>query len=454
MIKLLIDFIQFLNSTVPLLTSLAIFTLLAAVLSKSIKKHETVYYIILAIPFVLIAVPFIGRLLGFEMFSFSRVPFLGTIIRDYIHFGTFAFPLLIIVMYVGALNPKIVWVKKLLNIRKELSIISGFPVFAHSLIRVANNFPNSLRFFTNNAEYMANTRVTSELGAGISNFSFVLGIVLLVLFIPLWVTSFDSVHKRMGSVKWKKLQKWSYLFYALLFVHAMGIQVGGMLNPRGGGRQAQAVVEVRADVATTSDVNYGNANGDTNAGAHHGGANNGTYSGETSEATDRRANGVTSGRPGGQDGAQVAEGHSRRGNRESGSQASERRSGRGNRGSDGRQATEGYGGNRGGRNTGEIAGSQSHGGDDAVQTAGGRGHREDVGPAEPGETGRGENRVTSSGRGGRAQSIGFSDIQVSPQAKRYIHIVSLILIFGSYLYLRLRKARKDAAKKIKIKRRA
>lgn len=55
--------------------------------------------------------------------------------------------------------------------------------------------------------------------------------------------------------------------------------------------------------------------------------------------------------------------------------------------------------------------------------------------------------VASSGRGGHARSIGFADINVSREAKRYIHIVSLILIFGSYLYLRLRKAKKDAAKR-------
>lgn len=125
MIKFFIDLIQFLHSTAPLLTSLAIFTILAILLSKSIKKHEKVYYTVLAIPFILVAIPFIGRLFGLEMFNFGRVPFLGGIIRDYIHFGTFAFPILIIVMYMGALNPKIPWVKKLLKIRKELSIISG-----------------------------------------------------------------------------------------------------------------------------------------------------------------------------------------------------------------------------------------------------------------------------------------------------------------------------------------
>lgn len=373
MIKILIDFVQFLYSTFPLITCVVLFALLGILFSKSIKKHASIYYIVFAIPFVLVAIPFIGRLFGVEIFNFSRIPFLGGILRDYIHMGTFGFPLLIIIMYVGALNPKIKWVKKLLAIRKELSIISGFPILTHSLIRVSNNFPNSLRFFTNNEEYMATAKVTSELGAGISNFSFVLGIVLLVIFIPLWITSFDSVHKRMGNVKWKKLQKWSYVLYALLFIHAMGIQVGGMLNPRGGSRQTQ-VAEVRANV----------------------------------EPNNERANIIPA-----------------------------ERTERAEQNDDG-QAVK----SRGTRDDHGESDSQAH-----ESRGGGRGNHENGGTVESRENERTESQVTSSRRSGRTQSAGFSDIKVSSEAKRYIHIVSLILIFGSYLYLRLRKARLDTAKR-------
>ncbi|MDR0724539.1 MAG: hypothetical protein LBF59_00830, partial [Prevotellaceae bacterium] len=42
-------------------------------------------------------------------------------------------------------------------------------------------------------------------------------------------------------------------------------------------------------------------------------------------------------------------------------------------------------------------------------------------------------------RGGRPQSLGFADIKVDALTKRYIHIASLLLIFGSYLFLRVRK---------------
>jgi DMSO/TMAO reductase YedYZ heme-binding membrane subunit len=309
MVKIIFDLLQFLYSALPLITCVVVLTLLSILLSKSIKKHATVYYIVLGLPFVLVAIPFIGRIFGVGTFGFNRIPVLGGILRDYIHAGTFGFPLLIIIMYMGALNIRIKWVKKLMSVRKELSIISGFPIFTHSLIRVSNNFPGALKYFTHHDEYMETARVVNETGLWISNFSFVLGIVLLIIFIPLWITSFDSVHRRMGSIRWKKLQKWSYVLYALLFIHAMGIQVGGLINPRGRGH-AQI---------------------------------------ENTQAPDNRI---------------AAE------NKEA--QANLERRGR------------------------------EH-----------------------------------------AQSIGVADIKVSPQVKQHIHIISLILIFGSYLYLRLRKVRTD-----------
>lgn len=234
MVKLLIDLLAYLRECAPLLTSLAVLTLLFVLLAKSIKKHPGLYYTLFAIPFVLVALPSLGKLFGVEIAGFVRVPFLGEIIRDYIHMGTFGHPLLIIIMYIGALEVRKTPVKKLMSIRKEMSIISGFAVFAHSLIRVMGSVPGAFRFFTDNEEYMANTKVVSALGAGFSSFSFLLGVIMLIIFIPLWVTSFDAVRKRMGNVKWKKLQKWSYVLYATLFIHAMGIQIGGILNPRGG----------------------------------------------------------------------------------------------------------------------------------------------------------------------------------------------------------------------------
>ena len=244
MVKLLVELLEVLRSSAPLFFSLGVFVLFFTLLSKSIKKHAATYYIVFSIPFILYLITFIGRLTEIEMPNLIIIPILGEILRDYIHVGSLGHPILVIIMYIGALDPKIPVVKKLLSIRKEISIISGFPILTHSIVRVMGNFPSSLKYFTNNAEYMENARYTSELGLGISNFSFVLGIVLLILFIPLWVTSFDSVRKRMGVVKWKKLQKWSYVLYAILFIHAVGIQIGGILNPRGGHQTANQYIHL------------------------------------------------------------------------------------------------------------------------------------------------------------------------------------------------------------------
>jgi len=361
MVKLLIDLLDFLRSCAPLLTSLIILTILCVLLSKSIRKHSTIYYVIFAIPFFLVAIPFIARLTGVEMTGFTRIPFLGEIIRDYIHMGTFGHPLLIIIMYMGALSPKIPAVNKLLSIRKELSIISGSAVFTHSLIRVANNFPNSLKFFTNNAEYMANTKVVSELGAGISSFSFVLGIIMLALFIPLWVTSFGGIRKRMGYAKWKKLQKWSYVLYVTLFIHAMGIQIGGLMNPRGGHAPKSAV-------ETTVAQGQGKQSEATGIGG-----NNGDKIKPTEE------------RPSGQ-----------------------------------------------GETTRQPEGRRQGGHEEAAK--------------QP-ESNKPNDQVAKQATSGRTPTKGFSDIKVSSRTKGYIHIISLLLIYGSYLFLRLRKAKKDAERK-------
>ena len=251
MVKIIIDFLQFLFTNAPLLTSLAIFTLLSIWLAKSIKKNSKTYYLVLAIPFLLVAIPTILRWCGIPLpVNFTGIPVLGVILRDYIHMGVLGHPLLIIIMYMGALDPKIPFVKRLMSIRKELSIIVGFPVLTHSLVRVANNFVSPLQFFTDREAYLVGNPVASELGAGISSFSLVLGIVMLVIFLPLWITSFDSVRKRMGAVQWKKLQKWSYVLYATLFIHAAGIAVGGMMNPRGGGDPPRPAVEVTSRATT------------------------------------------------------------------------------------------------------------------------------------------------------------------------------------------------------------
>ena len=349
MIKVFMDLLVFLRTAAPLLTSVIIFTLLFILLAKSIKKNPKVYYIVFSIPFFMHAIPTILSWFGVVFsFSFIRVPVIGEIIRDYIHMGSLGHPLIIIIMYMGALDMKNPYVKRLMSIRKELSIISGFPILTHSLVRVVNNWPNSLKYFTNHAEYMDSPRVTSALGAGISSFSLFIGIIMLVLFLVLWITSFDSVHKRMGGAKWKRVQRWSYGLYAMMFIHAMGIQVGGMIS-----RNAAANQRPRTELVAEAPQNH---------------------------QAERQVVNPTD------------------------------------------TTSESRGGGRRPSESGEA--------------------RQGVSPSTPASAGT---SVSAPARAGRAPSKGIPDIVVSASTRSTISIGSLLLIYGSYLFLRIRKARRKQA---------
>lgn len=346
MIKFLLDVLQLVNNVVPLFFSIAVFTALALVLAKSIKKHATVYYWVLSIPFVLTLVPFFLNMAGVDVPRLNGIPVLGYFMRDYVHMATLGFPLLIIIMYMGALDIRHRWVARLMSIRKELSIIVGFPVLTHATLRAFNTFPTGWKFFFAHDDYMAEEQVKSVLGAGISSFVFVLGIVMLALFLVLWITSFTAVRRKMGAARWKRVQRWAYVLYAMLFIHSMGLQIGGMLNPkqRGGAPKAELVAK----------------------------------------------EGVENSRRHGQSPIQKPE---QRPEKES-----NRPEARGNHWEQGQRSGKGK-------------------------------------PSEAPQSGKPETR-----EGGKEKGSSLADIEIDRDAKRCIHMASVVLIFGSYLYLRIRKA--------------
>jgi uncharacterized protein with FMN-binding domain/cell division protein FtsL len=57
-------------------------------------------------------------------------------------------------------------------------------------------------------------------------------VIMIVIMLPLFVTSFKSVRKRMNGKTWKKLQRFAYGFYALLYVHIMLLTVPYAIDGR------------------------------------------------------------------------------------------------------------------------------------------------------------------------------------------------------------------------------
>lgn len=244
MISTFLDLIEFLNSNFTLLFALAVYTPLAVILAKSIKKYDTTYYWVFGVISFFFIVPVACRLLGVELpFNLRAIPIIGMAGAELSSAANFIHPILIIIMYMGALSPKIPSVGRLMSIRKELSIIVGFPVLAHCMKRVFGTFLDGWAFFFNHEEYISDPRVVSVLGTGIQSFAFVLGIVMTVLFLVLWITSFDSIHRKLGTLRWKKIQRWSYLLYAMLFLHSLCIEVGGLVSYNARMEQ-QAKIEV------------------------------------------------------------------------------------------------------------------------------------------------------------------------------------------------------------------
>ncbi|MDR1814579.1 MAG: hypothetical protein LBR18_07000 [Tannerella sp.] len=229
MVKLLFQLLTWLVENLPLITSLATLTLIFMLLAKSIKKHPYVYYTIFALPALLF---FARSFFGSEgIFAFSRGGVIGQIMREYVHFSGFSFPLLIIIMFIGALPLSNPYVKRLMMIRKELSIISGFPVLVHIWVRWGMGI-GTFEYFFGSGE----AAVRGGAGAIYANSAYLLGAVMSVLFLILWITSFDFVHRWLGGVRWKKIQWWSYVLYAMIFTHSILLSVSRLVGGgRGGG---------------------------------------------------------------------------------------------------------------------------------------------------------------------------------------------------------------------------
>ncbi len=121
--------------------------------------------------------------------------------------GYVAFSLFALVMFIGTLSRSAKNGRKLIAIRSELSIMASILICGHFIPYLANYFLMLLFF--------------SSLKLGVM-FSLILSFALMLLLIPLAVTSIKAVRNAMKPETWKRLQKFSYLFFALVYFHLLG----------------------------------------------------------------------------------------------------------------------------------------------------------------------------------------------------------------------------------------
>ncbi len=131
-----------------------------------------------------------------------------------------------VVMLIGCFRRDSFVGRSLLPVRGELSIVAWILSLEHVVVYLKAYLPRVLG---------ASTVPSSVLGG------FAIAVVLLILLLILGATSFRLVRRVMPSKAWKAVQRLSYLFFALVFVHVLLMLAPSAMN---GGAAAQVSVLV------------------------------------------------------------------------------------------------------------------------------------------------------------------------------------------------------------------
>ena len=191
--------------TITLLCSLAFFHFFG----KAVKKKPAVLYgICILLSLVSIFYPREGGL-----------PFLDFFFKKIMQRGVLAGSLFIWVMMAPVLP-------KSFSGRKTIYLLRGEMAICASLITLAHNLAFGGKYF--GALFLGQGHISlMELHAAI------VSCLMILLLIPLTITSFQSVRRKMQGKSWKKLQNWSYLFYLLLYLHIFFIYQGALIRGKG-----------------------------------------------------------------------------------------------------------------------------------------------------------------------------------------------------------------------------
>ena len=191
--------------TITLLCSLAFFHFFG----KAVKKKPVVLYgICILLSLVSIFYPREGGL-----------PFLDFFFKKNMQRGILAGSLFILVMLAPVLP-------KSFSGRKTIYLLRGEMAICASLITLAHNLAFGGKYF--GALFLGQGHISlMELHAAI------VSCLMILLLIPLTITSFQTDRRIMQGKSWKKLQNWSYLFYLLLYLHIFFIYQGALIRGKG-----------------------------------------------------------------------------------------------------------------------------------------------------------------------------------------------------------------------------
>ncbi len=164
---------------------------------KALRKHPAPFYLtaaVLSIGTVILANTCI-----------SMHPFLQQNVIALFTKGILAAAFWAVVMWTGALPNQSELRKKLLPQRGQLSIFAAILTLGHAVGLGISMFPRWLK----KADALNLT----------------VCIVLMLIMLPLTVISVQKIRRKMKAKTWKSVQRWAYLFYVLIPVHVIALNL-------------------------------------------------------------------------------------------------------------------------------------------------------------------------------------------------------------------------------------
>ena len=161
---------------------------------KALRKHPAPFYLTAAVLSI-----------GTTVFANMRVPEIPAFVQQNIISlftkGILAAAFWAVVMWTGALPNQSELRKKLLPQRGQLSIFAAILTLGHAIGFIISMFPRWIH------------------KADVLNLTVCINLMLVM--IPLTVISVQKIRRKMKAKTWKSVQRWAYLFYALIPVHVI-----------------------------------------------------------------------------------------------------------------------------------------------------------------------------------------------------------------------------------------
>lgn len=182
-----------------ILQSLALAALLILLGQKWIRRRPAVCYSLATlVSLAVIATVWSGAAAGLPAWTNFIVPIFTQ--------GGLAGALFMAVMFAAAVPNGSKFMRTVMPIRGEVSIIASILTLGHNIVFGRTYFVSLF----SGAAMPANLLLAA-----------ICSLIMLAIMLPLFVTSFKRVRRLMPPKRWKRLQRLAYGFYALMYVHIL-----------------------------------------------------------------------------------------------------------------------------------------------------------------------------------------------------------------------------------------